>query len=103
MLLIYSTGGLNNQSYTAAGVEANLDTQFGFGLTWPTPGTFYSTAGEPPFDPDVFTPTDTNEPYSYVSLGHYNPTSNVLMSMIPVARLRSFAAFTSSNNLYQLW
>ncbi|KAG1893462.1 peptidase S8/S53 domain-containing protein [Suillus fuscotomentosus] len=58
-------GGLNNQTYAAAGVEANLDTQFGFGLTWPTPGTFYSTAGEPPFDPDVFTATDTNEPYSY--------------------------------------
>jgi tripeptidyl-peptidase-1 len=58
-------GGLNNQSYAAAGDEANLDTQFGFGLTWPTPGTFYSTAGEPPFDPDMFTLTDTNEPYSY--------------------------------------
>ncbi|KAG1805581.1 peptidase S8/S53 domain-containing protein [Suillus subaureus] len=58
-------GGLNNQTYAAAGIEANLDTQFGFGLTWPTPGTFYSTAGEPPFDPDMLTPTDTNEPYSY--------------------------------------
>ncbi|KAG2355855.1 peptidase S8/S53 domain-containing protein [Suillus spraguei] len=58
-------GGLNNQTYSAAGVEANLDTQFGFGLTWPTARTFYSTAGEPPFDPDLLTPTDTNEPYSY--------------------------------------
>ncbi|KAG0702394.1 peptidase S8/S53 domain-containing protein [Suillus ampliporus] len=48
-----------------AGIEANLDTQFGFGLTWPTPGTFYSTGGEPPFIPDMLTPTDSNEPYSY--------------------------------------
>ncbi|KAG2041998.1 peptidase S8/S53 domain-containing protein [Suillus americanus] len=58
-------GGLNNQTYAAAGIEANLDTQFGFGLTWPTPRTFYSTAGEPPFDPDMFSPTDSNEPYTY--------------------------------------
>jgi tripeptidyl-peptidase-1 len=58
-------GGGNNQSYEAAGVEANLDTQFGFGLTWPTPGTFYSTGGEPPFEPDLLTNSDTNEPYSY--------------------------------------
>ncbi|KAG1752358.1 peptidase S8/S53 domain-containing protein [Suillus paluster] len=58
-------GGTNNQSYAAAGLEANLDTQFGFGLTWPTPGTFYSTGGSPPFDPDATTATNTNEPYSY--------------------------------------
>ncbi|KAG1734983.1 peptidase S8/S53 domain-containing protein [Suillus lakei] len=48
-------GGNNNQSYAAAGLEANLDTQFGFGLTWPTPGTFYSTGGEPLFDSDLLT------------------------------------------------
>ncbi|KIJ69790.1 hypothetical protein HYDPIDRAFT_77750 [Hydnomerulius pinastri MD-312] len=58
-------GGMNNQTPAAAGVEANLDTQFAFGLTYPTPGTFFSTAGEPPFIPDMVTPTDTNEPYSY--------------------------------------
>ncbi|KAG2115755.1 peptidase S8/S53 domain-containing protein [Suillus discolor] len=58
-------GGKNNQSYEAAGLEANLDTQFSFGLTWPTPGTFYSTRGEPPFDSDLLTASDTNEPYSY--------------------------------------
>ncbi|KAG1760276.1 peptidase S8/S53 domain-containing protein [Suillus occidentalis] len=58
-------GGLNNQTDAAAGIEANLDTQFGFGLTWPAPRTFYSTGGEPPFNPDMLTPTDTNEPYSY--------------------------------------
>lgn len=67
-LLLCFAGGKNNQSYEAAGLEANLDTQFGFGLTWPTPGTFYTTGGEPIFNPDLLTGTDTNEPYSYVRL-----------------------------------
>ncbi|KAL4076338.1 peptidase S8/S53 domain-containing protein [Scleroderma yunnanense] len=58
-------GGQNNQSLGNAGLEANLDAQFMFGLTYPTPGTFYSTAGLAPFDPDTLTPTNTNEPYSY--------------------------------------
>ena len=49
-------------------MEANLDTQFAFGLTFPTPGTFYSTAGRPPFIPDIGTTTDTNEPYLIVSI-----------------------------------
>ncbi|KAE9404803.1 subtilisin-like protein [Gymnopus androsaceus JB14] len=46
-----------------AGDEADLDTQFGFGLTFPINGTFFTTAGSPPFIPDIGTPTDTNEPY----------------------------------------
>ncbi|KZT01406.1 tripeptidyl peptidase A [Laetiporus sulphureus 93-53] len=57
-------GGQNNQTSSAAGVEANLDTQYAFGLTYPTPGTFYSTGGSPPFIPDDLSPTDYNEPYS---------------------------------------
>ncbi|KAJ8592808.1 subtilisin-like protein [Rhizopogon salebrosus TDB-379] len=61
--LVSINGGTNNQSYAAAGTEANLDVQFGFGLTWPTPGIFYSTYGSPPFNPDMVTTTDTNEPY----------------------------------------
>ena len=28
-----------------------------------TPSTFFSTAGSPPFIPDIGTPTNTNEPY----------------------------------------
>ncbi|KAL5527716.1 hypothetical protein ACEPAG_6517 [Sanghuangporus baumii] len=55
--------GQNSQNVSEAGVEANLDTQFAFGLTFPTPSTFFSTAGSPPFIPDIGTPTDTNEPY----------------------------------------
>ena len=39
------------------------DTQFAFGLTFPTPGTFWSTGGSPPFTPDDLTPTNSNEPY----------------------------------------
>ncbi|KAF8897765.1 tripeptidyl peptidase A [Infundibulicybe gibba] len=57
-------GGLNSQNLSEAGVEANLDVQFAFGLSHPTPGTFWSTAGRPPFLPDLRTPTDTNEPYA---------------------------------------
>ncbi|TFK43816.1 peptidase S8/S53 domain-containing protein [Crucibulum laeve] len=57
-------GGLNNQTLAEAGAEANLDVQFAFGISHPIPGTFYSTAGRPPFIPSVGTPTDTNEPYT---------------------------------------
>ncbi|KAH9482944.1 Tripeptidyl-peptidase sed3 [Psilocybe cubensis] len=56
-------GGLNNQTLSEAGAEANLDVQFAFGLSHPIPATFFSTAGRPPFIPDVKTPTNTNEPY----------------------------------------
>ncbi|EJD01556.1 tripeptidyl peptidase A [Fomitiporia mediterranea MF3/22] len=57
-------GGQNSQNISDAGVEANLDTQFAFGLTFPTPSIFYSTEGMPPFIPDVGSPTNTNEPYT---------------------------------------
>jgi len=54
-------GGKNNQS--DAGVEASLDVQYALGVAYPTPVTYYSTGGSPPFKPDAFTPTNTNEPY----------------------------------------
>ncbi|KAN0097087.1 Peptidase S8/S53 domain containing protein [Tylopilus felleus] len=70
-------GGMNNQSYAAAAVEANLDTQFAFGLTYPTPATLYSTGGSPPYIPDALTTSDTNEPYvdwlDYVLSQEYLP------------------------------
>ncbi|KAI0340738.1 tripeptidyl peptidase A [Trametopsis cervina] len=59
--LILINGGQNNQS--EPGGEANLDTQFAFGLTHPIPATFYSTGGSPPFIPDIGDPDNTNEPY----------------------------------------
>ncbi|KIK67673.1 hypothetical protein GYMLUDRAFT_787891 [Collybiopsis luxurians FD-317 M1] len=62
--VILVNGGLNNQSLEQAGDEADLDVQFAFGLSYPTPATFYSTGGEPPFMPDKGTETNTNEPYS---------------------------------------
>ncbi|KAF9478384.1 tripeptidyl peptidase A [Pholiota conissans] len=57
-------GGLNTQNLSQAGDEANLDVQFAFGISNPVPATFFSTAGRPPFNPDVRTTTNTNEPYS---------------------------------------
>ncbi|KAJ7068686.1 tripeptidyl peptidase A [Mycena amicta] len=69
-------GGLDSQNISLAGGEANLDVQFAFGLSFPVPSTFYSTAGRPPFIPDVGTPTDTNEPYTDwldFILAHPNP------------------------------
>ncbi|RDB20083.1 Tripeptidyl-peptidase sed3 [Hypsizygus marmoreus] len=76
-------GGLNNQTLSESGAEAALDVQFAFGLAHPIPGTFYSTAGRPPFKPDVTTPTNTNEPYAlwldYV-LSHPNPPFSISTS-----------------------
>ncbi|KAJ7693921.1 tripeptidyl peptidase A [Mycena rosella] len=57
-------GGLDSQNSSLAGGEANLDVQFAFGLSFPIASTFYSTAGRPPFIPDIGTPEDTNEPYT---------------------------------------
>lgn len=61
--LISVKGGLNEQDPALAGIEANLDTQFAFGLSFPIPATVYTTAGRPPFIPDLNTPQNTNEPY----------------------------------------
>ncbi|KAK7467531.1 hypothetical protein VKT23_004584 [Stygiomarasmius scandens] len=55
-----SNGG-NDQN--DPGVEANLDIQYTIGMSFPTPNTYYSTGGSPPFNPDSQTPTNTNEPY----------------------------------------
>ncbi|KAJ6616255.1 tripeptidyl peptidase A [Mycena sp. CBHHK59/15] len=69
-------GGLDSQNASLAGGEANLDVQFAFGLSFPIKSTFYSTAGRPPFIPDIGTPTDTNEPYTDwldFMMAHPNP------------------------------
>jgi tripeptidyl-peptidase I len=57
-------GGLvdNTDNFTT-GNEGNLDLQTILGLVYPTPVSLYSTAGQPPFQPDLFTPNNTNEPY----------------------------------------
>ncbi|KAH9059746.1 peptidase S8/S53 domain-containing protein, partial [Lactarius vividus] len=61
--VVLINGGQNNQTLDEAGPEADLDVQFGLGVSFPTPGTFYSTGGRPPFIPDANTPENTNEPY----------------------------------------
>jgi hypothetical protein len=53
--------GENNQTLTPAeiqagiGQEANLDVQTVLGVTWPTPMTFVTVGGSPPFIPSVAT------------------------------------------------
>ncbi|KAJ7437142.1 peptidase S8/S53 domain-containing protein [Mycena galericulata] len=69
-------GGIDPQNLSLAGDEANLDTQFAFGLAFPIEPTFYSANGSPPFIPDLRTPINTNEPYTEwldFVLSHPNP------------------------------
>ncbi|KZP13756.1 subtilisin-like protein [Athelia psychrophila] len=53
--------GLDDQS--DPGVEANLDVQYGASISYPTPVTYYSTGGSPPYTPDDNMASNTNEPY----------------------------------------
>ncbi|KAF9498824.1 tripeptidyl peptidase A [Pleurotus eryngii] len=81
--VISVNGGLNNQTLAEAGAEANLDVQFAFGVSFPIPGTYYTTAGRPPFNPDIGTPTNTNEPYTDwldFILSHPNPPLSISTS-----------------------
>ena len=45
------------------GTEGNLDSEILISMTYPIPLIAYSTGGNPPFIPDLVTPTSTNEPY----------------------------------------
>ncbi|PWY97979.1 subtilisin-like protein [Testicularia cyperi] len=54
-------GGLNDQALP--GGEADLDVETIGGFSYPIPFEYYSTGGRPPFQPDIATPTVTNEPY----------------------------------------
>ncbi|KAH0827690.1 hypothetical protein AYO21_08861 [Fonsecaea monophora] len=56
-------GGPVDNATSKAGLEGNLDLQTMLGIVYPTPVTLYSTGGEPPFLPDDFVQTNTNEPY----------------------------------------
>lgn len=53
-------GGGDDQSDPSVG--ANLGVQYARAITHPTPLSFYSVDGSPPFIPDSATPTNTNEP-----------------------------------------
>ncbi|KAI0291849.1 subtilisin-like protein [Russula brevipes] len=54
-------GGMNDEENP--GLEASLDIQIAAAISYPTPITFFSTGGAPPFIPDELTPNNTNEPY----------------------------------------
>ncbi|KAI9887170.1 MAG: vesicle formation at the endoplasmic reticulum [Watsoniomyces obsoletus] len=60
-------GGLNTQGNRALdSTEANLDIQYGLGLSYPIPATYYSTPGRGPLVPDLIQRNqalNTNEPY----------------------------------------
>ena len=52
------------QLKAGVGVEGALDVQTMLGIAWPTPLVAYSTGGlNPDFVPDLWTPTDSDEPY----------------------------------------
>ncbi|KAF8328681.1 peptidase S8/S53 domain-containing protein [Cantharellus anzutake] len=55
--------------YGDSNSEANLDVQIVGGLIYPIPSTFYSVGGSPPYNPDVNTPFNANEPF--LELVHY--------------------------------
>jgi len=55
---------VNDTDLFVVGEEGNLDAETMLGIAWPTPLTAYSTGGlNPDFNPDLFTPTDSDEPY----------------------------------------
>ncbi|KAF2139771.1 uncharacterized protein K452DRAFT_320364 [Aplosporella prunicola CBS 121167] len=59
-------GGENSQEPATdrKGREGNLDAQVMLGIGFPTPLVTYTTGDvQPPFDPDTFTPANTNEPF----------------------------------------
>lgn len=72
-------GGINSQNVSEAGVEADLDTQFAYGLAFPIPRTFYTTAGRPPI---VAPPGTENDNEPYVDVG---PPSSCVVRVIDVS------------------
>lgn len=67
--LISVAHGRVTQNYTeddideGTGVEGCLDAEWTIGLAYPIPMVSWSTAGSPPFTPDLVTPINSNEPY----------------------------------------
>ncbi|KAK0336233.1 hypothetical protein LTR91_005266 [Friedmanniomyces endolithicus] len=56
---------LNATELAARGliVEGDLDGELVIGISWPTTFMSWATGGSPPYNPDLATPTNTNEPY----------------------------------------
>lgn len=61
--------GSTSQIYTnetledETNIEGNLDVQSMLGIAWPTKLIAYTVGGSPPYIPDEYTNTDSNEPY----------------------------------------
>ncbi|POV96887.1 hypothetical protein PSHT_14895 [Puccinia striiformis] len=77
-------GGKNPQTNTPdelerhVGAEGNLDIQTTMGFTAPMPNIFYTTAGTAPFKADLYTTTNSNEPYlDWLLFMAGQPDSNV--------------------------
>lgn len=63
-------------------LEGNLDAETIIGIDWPTPLIAYTTGGSPPFNPDLNTPTNTNEPYlSWLSYILSTPDSDLAQTI----------------------
>jgi hypothetical protein len=54
-------GGQNSQNLSESGIEAAIDTQLAYGLSYPIPSVYWSTRGTPPFIPDAKYPENGNE------------------------------------------
>lgn len=98
----FCVGGENNQTLSEAGAEANLDVQYGFGITFPTPGIFWSTGGSPPFTPDQQTPTDSNEPYETVRCLFYGVACETCLTYVVVARVCPCTGLRTADHLDEL-
>lgn len=67
--IVVVADGPNDQTIDAALVanesdqEGDLDGELVLGISWPTSFMSWVTGGSPPFDADLNTPTNTNEPY----------------------------------------
>ena len=78
-----------------------MDTQFAFGLTYPTPATLHSTGSSPPVIPDAVTLMDSNEPYVYVRF-HPLLVVAIQLSFITMVGLRVLSRIPPSDDLHQL-
>jgi hypothetical protein len=105
MRFFWYTGGQNNQILVKAGIEANLDVQFALGISFPIPGAFYSTGGQPPFIPDNRTLINTNEPYLTVCMeSHCTALVLVIFRVcVPVVRFHTCTERNTSDHLHELW
>ena len=61
----FSVVQINGGGYSTGepSTEGDVNMEYSLAMTYPIDHVFYSTGGEPPFQPDSSTPTQNNEPY----------------------------------------